>query len=226
MGTSATHLEHTTTKTHHTLYWKLHYCSYQEKMGSKNGKPVLREEDIEALAKSSGLDKDQVKDSFDAFVAEHPNGKMKPKDFREMMSKAMPKKDASKMEKHVFRIYDGNNDGYIDFTEFMLIFFIMSDGAPEEVLTKIFRVFDVNSDGTITQKEMTKLIKDMYGLLKTEDPNIAAKDLVAKSAFAEMDKDQDGKVTNDEFIKACMGQEEFSKMLALKVIDIFVEDEA
>merc|ERR1719477_349999 len=86
----------------------------------------------------------------------------------------------------------------------------MSDGTPEEVLTKIFRVFDVNSDGTITQKEMTKLIKDMYGLLK--------------SAFAEMDKDQDGKVTTAEFIAACTGQEEFSKMLALKVIDIFVED--
>merc|ERR1711936_1280324 len=197
-----------------------------KKMGSKNGKPVLREEDIAALSKSSGLDEAQVKESFDAFVAEHPNGKMKPKDFREMMSKALPKKDASKMEKHVFRIYDANNDGYIDFTEFMLIFFIMSDGSPEEVLTKIFRVFDVNSYGTITQKEMTKLMKDMYGLLKTEDPNIAAKDLVAKSAFAEMDKDQDGKVTNAEFIKACMGQDEFSKMLALKVIDIFVDDEA
>jgi len=186
----------------------------------------LREEDIAALSKSSGLDETQVKEAFNAFVAEHPNGKMKPKDFREMMSKALPKKDASKMEKHVFRIYDANNDGYIDFTEFMLIFFIMSEGAPEEVLTKIFRVFDVNSDGSITQKEMTKLIKDMYGLLKLEDPNLAAKGLIAKSAFAEMDKDQDGKVTTSEFIAACTGQEEFSKMLALKVIDIFVEDDA
>merc|ERR1711942_339689 len=196
------------------------------KMGSSNGKPVLRAEDIAALSKSSGLDESQVKQSFDAFVTEHPDGKMRPKDFREMMQKALPAKDAGKMEKHVFRIYDTSNDGYIDFTEFMLIFFIMSDGTPEEVLTKIFRVFDVNSDGTITQKEMTKLIKDMYGLLKSEDPNLAAKDLVSKSAFAEMDKDQDGKVTTAEFIAACMGQEDLSKMLALKVIDIFVDDDA
>jgi Ca2+-binding EF-hand superfamily protein len=130
------------------------------------------------------------------------------------------------MEKHVFRIYDTNNDGYIDFTEFMLIFLIMDDGTPEEVLTSIFRMFDVNHDGSITQKEMTKLIKDMYGLLKEEDPELAARDLVAKSAFAEMDSDQDGKVTIAEFIKACLAQEQFSKMLALKVIDIFVEDEA
>merc|ERR1711936_1342173 len=125
-----------------------------KKMGSKNGKPVLREEDIAALTKSSGLDAAQVKEAFDSWVAEHPNGKMKPKDFREMMSKALPKKDAGKMEKHVFRIYDSNNDGYIDFPEFMIVFYIMSDGTPEEVLGKIFRVFYVNSDNSITKKEL------------------------------------------------------------------------
>ena len=194
------------------------------KMGSKNGKPVLREEDVAALSKSSGLDEAQVKESFDAFLAEHPNGKLKPKDFREMMTKAVPKKDAAKMEKHVFRMYDSDKDGFIDFTEFMLLFHIMSDGTPEEVLTKIFRVFDVNSDGTISMKEMNKLIKDMYGLLKTEDPKIAAKNMIAKTAFAEMDKDKDGEVSKEEFVSACMGQEEISKMLALKIVDIFVDD--
>ena len=69
------------------------------------------------------------------------------------------------------------------------------------------------------------MLQDMYGLLKTEDPSIAAKDMIAKSAFAEMDKNEDGKVTLDEFKTACLGREEFSKMLAIKVIDIFVEDE-
>merc|ERR1711988_234524 len=167
-------------------------------MGSKNGKPVLREEDIEALSKSSGLEPTEVKAAFEAFVTDHPKGKMKPADFRKLMTQAMPKKDAGKMEKHVFRVYDSNNDGYIDFVEFMVIFYVMADGTPEEVLGKIFRVFDVNSDGSITNKEMKRLVKDMYGLLKTEDPDVAAKDMIAKSAFAEMDKDEDGKVSLEE----------------------------
>ena len=194
-------------------------------MGSSNGKPVVRQEYIAAQAKSSGLQESQVKQYSEAFLRDHPDGKMKPKDFHDMIEKALPKLDTSNMEKHVYRIYDTDNDGYINFTEFMMIFFIMSDGSPEEVLTKIFRVFDVNSDGTITKKEMTKLIRDMYSLLKEEDPNLAAKELVAKSAFAEMDSDQDGKVTLEEFISACLGQEKLSKMLALKVIDIFVDEE-
>merc|ERR1711981_634385 len=181
-------------------------------MGSKNGKPVLREEDVAALVKSSGLAEAEVKDAFNSFVAERPNGKMKPKDFREMMSQALPKKDASKMEKHVFRVYDANDDGYIDFVEFMVIFYIMSDGAPEEVLGKIFRVFDVNSDGTINAKEMKRLIKDMYGLIKADGPEAQSQELIAKLACA-------------EFTAACLSRDEISKMLALKVIDIFVEED-
>merc|ERR1719376_1177257 len=152
---------------------------------------ALPKKDASKMEESSGLNEAQVKEAFNAFVTEHPNGRMKPKEFTAMMSQALPKKDASKMEKHVFRAYDTNNDGYIDFVEFMVIFYIMSDGTPGEVLGKIFRVFDVNSDGTISKKELTRLIKEMYGLLKTEDPNVAAKDFVAKSAFAEMDKDED-----------------------------------
>merc|ERR1711892_764184 len=71
-------------------FWKLPPPSAA--MGSKNGKPVLRDEDIAALSQSSGMPQQEVKDAFNAFVAEHPNGKMKPKDFREIMSSALPKK--------------------------------------------------------------------------------------------------------------------------------------
>merc|ERR1711955_172032 len=162
-----------------------------------NGTPVLRDEDVAALSETSGLEPVQVREAFNGFIEEHPKGRMKPKDFNEMMTKAMPKKDASKMQKHVFRIYDSNNDGYIDFIEFMLIYHIMSDGTPEEVLGKIFRVFDVNGDGHITKKEMTRLVKDMYGLIKAEDPESKSEALIAKSAFTEMDADGDGKITTE-----------------------------
>ena len=41
-----------------------------------------------------------------------------------------------------------------------------------------------------------------------------------------MDKNTDGKITMDEFTAACMGQDEITKMLTLKLLDIFVEGEA
>ena len=194
-------------------------------MGSKNGKPVLREEDIATLTETSELSESQINAVFDEFVEKHPNGKISPKEFQQMMAKALPKKDASKMEKNVFRLYDSNNDGFIDFTEFTTVYLIMSNGSPEEVLSKIFRVFDVDGNGFISLKELKKITTDLYGLLKKENPNLASKEMIGKLAFAEMDKDQDGRVSLQEFIGACLGQEEFSRMLTSKIIDIFVEDE-
>ena len=102
-----------------------------------------------------------------------------------MNVQALPKKEIDKVEKHVFRVYDTNNDGFIDFIEFMVLFHILSgellnswvnvfenyftsDGTPQDVLAKIFRVFDVNSDGTITQKEMQRLVTDLYGLIQIQ----------------------------------------------------------
>ena len=93
---------------------------------------------------------------------------MKPTVFKQMVYKMLPISEAEKMESHVLRVYDENNDGVVDFTEFMVMYYIMSEGAPEEVLVKIFRIFDVNSDGVITFSEMNKLIVDMYAILKKE----------------------------------------------------------
>merc|ERR1712181_2716 len=156
------------------------------KMGNKDSAPVLRDEDVAVLCESSGLTEEDVREQFNAFITEHPNGKMKKKDFGEMMKKALPQRDdADKMEKHMFRVYDANDDGYVDFVEFMMIFYIMSEGSPEE----------------------------------------ASKEFITSSTFAEMDEDQNGKVTLEEFTTAILAREQFSKMLTLKIIDIFVEDE-
>ena len=43
-----------------------------------------------------------------------------------MNVQALPKKEIDKVEKHVFRVYDTNDDGYIDFIEFMVLFHILS----------------------------------------------------------------------------------------------------
>ena len=118
-------------------------------MGAGNGKPVLRDEDVKILTKSSGLSEQQVRETFNSFIVEHPDGKFDKKEFSAMMQKALPKKDAVKMEKHIFRsksksagvifckflfrMYDTDGSGAIDFTEFMILFHIMNDGTPEEV---------------------------------------------------------------------------------------------
>ena len=69
-------------------------------------------------------------------------------------------------------------------------------------------------------------MKDLFHLFKKEDnPDKESQETIANKAFKEMDVDSDGKVTEEEFVRACLSQETISKMLALKVIDVFIWQE-
>ena len=149
---------------------------------------------------------------------------MTTKEFSQILREVIPKKDAKLLDEHFFRIYDQNDDGEIDFTEFMTVVNIMNEGTPEENLERIFRVFDVDSDGVITKEEMVQIVASMFNLLKKDNPKIAAKEfIVSCSAFEESDTDKDGSITKEEFIKACLAREEFTTLLTKKIVDIFTE---
>merc|ERR1719320_496564 len=116
-----------------------------------------------------------------------------------------------------------NLDGVIDFREFMLVVYIMSRGTPEENLKQIFKLLDINSDGTVSIGEFKRVIRDMFLLTNEKEVDSSIQELLAEKAFIEMDSNEEGKVTLEEFIKACLSQKKFSTMLTLKIIDVFVE---
>ena len=70
---------------------------------------------------------------------------------------------------------------------------------------------------------LTWQIRFLLITLTLQDPNILAKELVAKNAFIEMDADQDGVVSLEEFLAACLGQSELCQLLAIKAIEIFAD---
>lgn len=56
-------------------------------------------------------------------------------------------------------------------------------------------------------------IYDMLGACSSNRPADSAEDR-AKNIFAKMDENNDGQLTQDEFLKGCLQDEELSKMLA------------
>lgn len=192
-------------------------------MGCVNGKPVLSDEDLDFIANHTAVSRDEVDIQYQNFLSEHPNGKITRREFRNMMQACFPDANTDKLESHIFRMYDTNGDGHIDFREFMIVLYVMSNGTPEENLKQIFRIFDINNDGSVSKKELGRIVKDLFHLFKKEDnPDKESQETIANKAFKEMDVDGDDKVTEEEFVRACLSQETISKMLALKVIDVFI----
>jgi len=194
-------------------------------MGCVQGKSVLTEEDIDFIARNTAMKREAVEIQYKTFLQKHPDGRISRKSFHMMMKECYPGADTEKLERHIFRMYDSNKDGHIDFREFMIVLYIMSNGSPEENLKQIFRVFDINNDGTITLKELQKIVKDLFLLINETNADKASQEVLVKTAFHEMDENHDGAVSQSEFIEACMAQKKFSTMLTLKIIDVFIAED-
>ena len=195
-------------------------------MGCSSGKPILTENDKDYIASQTSASRAEVTAKFEEFLKIHPNGSISKDEFSSMIRTCYPGLETEALETHIFRMYDTNSDGYIDFKEFMVILYIMSAGTPEQNLEQIFRIFDINGDGTISYKEMRKIVTDLFQLMSHEDnPDKASNEAIASMAFEEMDADEDGNITKKEFINACLSQETISTMLAMKIIDVFVPDD-
>ena len=87
---------------------------------------------------------------------------------------------------------------------------------------EIFRIFDVDNNGVISKSELVKLVKDMSGLMsRTGTEKGLSVDELVESSWREMDTDRDNSITMDEFITSVLRHDKFSKLLAIKVLDMF-----
>ena len=138
---------------------------------------------------------------YQNFLKKHPDGQISRKSFHAMMKECYPGTDTEKLERHIFRMYDTNKvshshrqgravhhtmnllfqDGHIDFREFMIVLYIMSNGTPQDNLKQIFKVFDINNDGFISLKELQRIVKDLFHLINEENADEASQELLAQS---------------------------------------------
>merc|ERR1711872_364339 len=162
------------------------FLSRKFSLNDKSSK-VLSEDDLSYITSVTGLERKAVTEHFQQFLSNHPSGSMDPKSLRAMLEESLPGLDVAGLAEHIWRIYDTNLDGEVDFREFMLALCVMRTGTAEENLKQIFRAFDVNSDGKVEMGELGSVAEELSKLGTGE----VKEDLVQR-AFTEMDVDMDG----------------------------------
>ncbi|XP_063235956.1 neuronal calcium sensor 2 isoform X4 [Bacillus rossius redtenbacheri] len=185
-------------------------------MGCFGSKDKLSKEDMDFLKSHTRYDEASIKEWYKGFKQDCPNGRLTPAKFVDMYKTFFPNGNAEEFCDHVFRTFDMDKNGYIDFKEFLLAIDVTSSGTPEEKLKWAFRMYDVDGNGVIDIQEMTKIVQaiyDMLGACSANRPADSAEER-AKNIFAKMDENNDGQLTQEEFLKGCLQDEELSKMLA------------
>ncbi|CAF4856284.1 unnamed protein product, partial [Rotaria sp. Silwood1] len=153
---------------------------------------------IQTLA-SMGSHKSKIDPT--GFIRDCPNGRLDKKKFLQVYEQFYPGGNAKAYCKYAFDAFDQNDDGTIDFTEFLLCVAATKGGDIDQRLAFAFDLYDISDDEEIEQKELVKMITALYQLNGVADhsgPN--SPKTRAAEILAALDAGGDRKLTKQEFI--------------------------
>jgi Ca2+-binding EF-hand superfamily protein len=84
------------------------------------------------------------------------------KKFIEIYKGFFPEAKAEKFCNHLFKVFDEDNSGAINFEEFVTAVAITSDSDPLRKIEFTFKLYDSNKNGAVCLKELQKMIEAMY----------------------------------------------------------------
>lgn len=169
-------------------------------MGNKTS--TLSKNDLTSLKQSTYFDRREIQQWHKGFLRDCPNGQLTREEFIKIYKQFFPFGSPDEFATHVFSVFDRDNNGSIDFKEFITALSTTSRGSLEEKLVWAFQLYDLNHDSVITYQEMLTIVSSIYkmigNMVKLSDDE-ATPELRVEKIFRLMDKDKDGQITLDEF---------------------------
>ena len=117
---------------------------------------------------------------------------------KEVYKRVFRKGEAGQFTEFVFRTFDKDNSGSIDFREFLLALSVTRRGTSHKKLEWVFSVYDLNGDGLITKMEMLDVVKAMQKMHPGKGSDVTPEEKVDQ-IFELMDKNGDEQLSMNEF---------------------------
>ena len=141
---------------------------------------------------------------------EYPGGEMTKQQFIETCEAD----DTRDIAESLFKVFDKDKSGTMDFCEYMLASNATCLTSPEEKLNWIFDVFDKDCGGTIDPEEGRDVVKSLFHMAGIELEEEILADRMEEMLKA-IDTDGDGEITKDEFMKNALSCEFIHDMLTV-----------
>lgn len=123
---------------------------------SKSG--ALSKEILEELQLNTKFTEEELSAWYQSFLKECPSGRITRQEFESIYSKFFPDSDPKAYAQHVFRSFDANSDGTLDFKEYVIALHMTTAGKPTQKLEWAFSLYDVDGNGAISKNEVLEIV--------------------------------------------------------------------
>lgn len=149
---------------------------------------------------------------FKGFRKECPGGHLTRSHLASLFRKAFSEDNGDVFANHIFRIFDKDGNGFLDFKEFLMAINVTTCNTLTEKMTWAFRLYDVDNNGVIDVNEMTEILEildDVQNPIGDGDDAPKSSKETAEIFLELLDLDGSGGITLDEFLKT--GKKLFSE---------------
>jgi Ca2+-binding EF-hand superfamily protein len=177
---------------------------------------ILTDETLNHCRNITGFNDQEILNEHQKFFSVADDGRLKKSHMEELLGDYLPltkRKHSKYLTNCVFSAIDTNNDGHIDFVEYLMSIKFFQTESPIEKADFVFRIIDKNGDNLVTKKELQRILKCLQEYHKSltdirisdvisEGPKPAATTIIEK-----LDEDKSGVIGVSEFVDGWLKDE-------------------
>ncbi|KAK7886335.1 hypothetical protein WMY93_025956 [Mugilogobius chulae] len=179
---------------------------------------AMSKEILEDLKLHTKFTENEICQWYENFQKQCPSGRITPEEFEQIYSRFFPESDAKSYARHVFRSFDTNDDGTLDFKEYIIALHMTSTGKTTRKLEWAFSLFDVDKNGYINKTEVTEICQAIFKLIPKEEQSKLPQDentpeKRANKLWSYFDKKDNERLAEGEFIKGVIENENAMRLI-------------
>ncbi|XP_041639514.1 guanylyl cyclase-activating protein 1 [Cheilinus undulatus] len=148
---------------------------------------------------------------YKKFMTECPSGLLTFYEFKQFFGLRNLSDASDAYVKTMFTTFDMNDDGFIDFMEYVAALSLVLKGGVQQKLRWYFKLYDIDGSGCIDRDELLLIIKSIRAI-NGIPCEMSAEDF-ANMVFDKIDINGDGELSYEEFMEGVQKDEMLLKML-------------